>query len=207
MKKTVRRLAGTVLTLLALAAFVCWDNNALEITGVEFTSSCLPAAFDGLVAVQLSDFHGKEFESGNERLLGAAAAQSPDLIVVTGDLVDENTKRPLEYAASIGGALSALAPTYFVTGNHEWAARQAEDICAVLRVRGWCAFATRRFPLRETAWADSPVRRGRSQRLCRPENAGGRGAGAAENLWRKRFSFAACPSERSLCIGVLPAGL
>ena len=135
-KKTARRLAGTVLTFLALAAFVCWNNNALEITGVEFTSSRLPAAFDGVVAVQLSDFHGKEFGEGNERLLEAVAAQSPDLIVVTGDLVDENTKRPLEYAASIGGALSALAPTYFVTGNHEWAARQAEDICAVLEGAG-----------------------------------------------------------------------
>ena len=135
-KTTARRLAGTALTLLTLAAFVRWDNNALELNRAEFSSSRLPDAFDGFVAVQLSDLHGKEFGEGNRRLLDAVASLSPDLIAVTGDLVDEHTARPLEYAAEVGGALSALAPTYYVTGNHEWAARQAEDICAALEGAG-----------------------------------------------------------------------
>lgn len=135
-KETARRLVRTALILLTLAGFVRWDNNALELNRAEFPSRRLPSPFDGFVIIQLSDLHGKEFGDGNKRLLEAVAAQSPDLIAVTGDLVDENTKRPLEYAASIGGALSALAPTYYVTGNHEWAARQAEDICAALEGAG-----------------------------------------------------------------------
>jgi hypothetical protein len=132
-KATVRRrIAGTALIVLALAGFVIWDNNALEVTRAEFSSVRLPAGFDGLVVVQLSDLHGKEFGEGNKRLLDEVAAQSPDLIALTGDLVDEYTKQPLQYAAAIGAALSALAPTYYVTGNHEWVLRQAEDICAAL---------------------------------------------------------------------------
>jgi predicted MPP superfamily phosphohydrolase len=139
MKKATRRrhrLLRLALIFLALAGFVWWDNNTLGINRVEFFSSRLPTAFDGFAVVQLSDFHGKEFGSGNKRLLEAVRAEAPDLIAVTGDLVDVNTERPLEYAAEIGSALAALAPTYYVTGNHEWAARQAEDICAALESAG-----------------------------------------------------------------------
>lgn len=139
MKKAIKprhRLVRTALILLALAGFVFWDNNALETDRVEFTSRRLPAAFDGFTIVQLSDLHGKEFGKGHEQLLKAVREEKPDLIALTGDLVDEYTERPLEYAAEIGGALAALAPTYYVTGNHEWAARQAEDICAALESAG-----------------------------------------------------------------------
>ncbi len=147
-KATVRRrIAESALIFLALAGFVIWDNNALEVTRAEFSSVRLPAGFDGLVVVQLSDLHGKEFGEGNKRLLDAVATQSPDLIAVTGDLVDENTKRPLQYAAAIGGALSALAPTYYVTGNHEWALRQAEDVCAALESAGVTCLRNQTVPI------------------------------------------------------------
>lgn len=149
-KATVRRrIAESALIFLALAGFVIWDNNALEVTRAEFSSVRLPAGFDGLVVVQLSDLHGKEFGEGNKRLLDAVAAQSPDLIAVTGDLVDENTKRPLQYAAAIGGALSALAPTYYVTGNHEWALRQAEDVCAALESAGVTCLRNQTVPIEQ----------------------------------------------------------
>jgi len=145
-KATVRRrIAESALIFLALAGFVIWDNNALEVTRAEFSSVRLPAGFDGLVVVQLSDLHGKEFGEGNKRLLDAVATQSPDLIAVTGDLVDENTKRPLQYAAAIG--LSALAPTYYVTGNHEWALRQAEDVCAALESAGVTCLRNQTVPI------------------------------------------------------------
>lgn len=147
-KATVRRrIAESALIFLALAGFVIWDNNALEVTRAEFSSVRLPAGFDGLVVVQLSDLHGKEFGEGNKRLLDAVAAQSPDLIALTGDLVDEYTKRPLQYAAAIGGALSALAPTYYVTGNHEWALRQAEDVCAALESAGVTCLRNQTVPI------------------------------------------------------------
>ena len=107
-----------------MVLFVYWDNTALRTDSLTYTSTALPAEFDGLRIVQLSDLHNREFGKNNQRLYAAVKQAAPDLIFLTGDLVDENTKRPLEYAASIGGALSALAPTYFVTGNHEWAARQ-----------------------------------------------------------------------------------
>lgn len=44
-------------------------------------------------------------------------------------------------------ALAALAPTYFVTGNHEWAARQAEDICAALESVGVVCLRNQTVPI------------------------------------------------------------
>ena len=46
-------------------------------------------------------------------------AERPDLIVVTGDLIDQ--KSQLEMVPALARGLAAIAPSYYVTGNHEWA--------------------------------------------------------------------------------------
>ena len=89
---------------------------------VTFTSTDLPAAFDGLRIVQVSDLHGKEFGRDSASLLRAVADQEPDLIAITGDLVDLKTDWSILPPLLEG--LSDIAPSYFVTGNHEWTLRQ-----------------------------------------------------------------------------------
>ena len=107
------------LALIFLSA-LWWGNNSIETDRAIFSSSRLPAGFDGACIVQLSDLHGKYFGSDNAPLYAAVRAAQPDYIVLTGDLVDRATTAPEAYAASVGAALSAIAPTYYVTGNHEW---------------------------------------------------------------------------------------
>ena len=80
----------------------------------------LPAAFDGLRIAHLSDLHGKEFGRDNTRLLAEVAALQPDLIALTGDFIDQSEQ--IEILPSLLDGLTAIAPTYFVTGNHDWAA-------------------------------------------------------------------------------------
>lgn len=82
----------------------------------------LPAAFDGLTIVQVSDVHnalvGDELAGGARAVLDAVTAACPDLVAVTGDLVDK--RRPhLRPAVELAAGLVALAPTYYVSGNHE----------------------------------------------------------------------------------------
>ncbi len=103
-----------------LGLFLRWDNSSIETDEVTFTSLALPAGFDGCRIVHLSDLHGKYFGGDNERLYTAVRAARPEYIFVTGDLVDRGTEDPNAYAAEVGAALSAIAPTYYVTGNHEW---------------------------------------------------------------------------------------
>lgn len=114
------RLLWLTLLLAALAAFCIYENRSLQTTETEVLSARLPEGFDGFRAVQLSDLHGAEFGRGNRRLLDAVRQAEPEVIFLTGDLVDRHTAQPERYAAELGAALTAVAPTYYVTGNHEW---------------------------------------------------------------------------------------
>lgn len=56
----------------------------------------------------------------NSRLLEAVRKARPDIIALVGDLVDEWSGT--EYLRPLLRGLTAMAPAYFVSGNHEWAA-------------------------------------------------------------------------------------
>lgn len=101
------------------AAWFRWQCWGLMTTRAELTLPGLPAGFDGLRIVHLSDLHGHEYGEGNRDLLERVAAERPDLIVMTGDMIDRAAQ--LEMIPALADGLSAVAPTYYVTGNHEWA--------------------------------------------------------------------------------------
>ena len=131
------------LTALALAAVCCvlffrWSNTAIQTERFTFASSRLPDHFDGFTIVLLSDLHGAVFGEDNAPLLEAVAQAEPDLIAVTGDILDRFRETPVSYAAHLGSQLSAIAPTYFVTGNHDWAmgTAVAEELKDALRQSG-----------------------------------------------------------------------
>ena len=109
----------------------------------------LALLFDGLRIVQLSDLHNREFGKNNQRLYAAVKQAAPDLIFLTGDLVDEYAEAPIPYAKAVGKALSAIAPTYYVTGNHEWAHGNAvvEEIKTALREAGVTVLSNQCVPL------------------------------------------------------------
>ena len=135
--------------LALLILFVYWDNTALRTDSLTYTSTALPAEFDGLRIVQLSDLHNREFGKNNQRLYAAVEQAAPDLIFLTGDLVDEYAEAPIPYAKAVGKALSAIAPTYYVTGNHEWAHGNAvvEEIKTALREAGVTVLSNQCVPL------------------------------------------------------------
>ena len=136
--------------LLALfGIYLYWDNSSIETDEVSFSSAALPAGFDGCRIVQLSDLHGKYFGEGNERLYAAVRAARPEYIFVTGDLVDRKTEEPAVYAGEVGAALSAIAPTYYVTGNHEWGhgTKVVEEIKRTLRESGVTVLSNEFVPL------------------------------------------------------------
>ena len=124
--------------LAALALYLWWGNSSIETDEAVFASGTLPAGFDGCRIVHLSDLHGKYFGKDNERLYDAVRAAQPEYIFLTGDLVDRKMEHPTVYAGEVGAALADIAPTYYVTGNHEWGHGTAvvEDIKRTLRENG-----------------------------------------------------------------------
>lgn len=129
-KSRLLRRAAAVLLLILGVLFFRWQQEGIVTETYQVTSDRLPAAFDGLRIVQLSDLHGKQFGKGNGRLLEAVAALKPDLIAVTGDLIDRGEQ--LAMVPDLARGLAAIAPTYYVTGNHEWAVRRINDLKGIM---------------------------------------------------------------------------
>ena len=132
--KKVRNLFVFLLALALLAGGVYRDNNSLVTDEYEYASARLPEGFDGFRVVQLSDLHGKEFGEDNEKLIAAVAAARPDLIALTGDMVDERSD--VSVLIPLIGGLLPLAPVYYITGNHEWGSGQALTVVRTLRELG-----------------------------------------------------------------------
>ena len=123
-----------VLTALLAAGFLLWGNCSLQTTETALVSPALPPAFDGLRIVELADLHGSVFGRGSRRLLAAVRRAEPDLICIDGDLFDEHTD--LAMLPPLLRGLCAIAPVYYVTGNHEWRVPGLRGILAQMRACG-----------------------------------------------------------------------
>ena len=142
------RAPAILLTALALCALLLlWSNRSLQIERFAFADPDLPEGFDGAVIVQLSDLHCAQFGEGNRGLLSAVAAETPDYIFLTGDLVDQKKPMPEGYVETLAAGLSAIAPTYFVTGNHEWARGDVPELKNTLADGGVTVLSNQFVPL------------------------------------------------------------
>ena len=121
-RKRRRPLLWLAVLLAAAAAggfWFRWQCWGLQTTHTDVVLDRLPAGFDGWKIVQLSDLHGHEYGEGSRDLLARVAEERPDLIVITGDLIDQGAQ--LQMVPALAKGLAAIAPTYYVTGTHEWA--------------------------------------------------------------------------------------
>ncbi len=125
-----RRLVAAILVTGLLVLFFNWQQNGIMAYEKHVKSADLPAAFDGLRIAHLSDLHGKEFGENNEKLLKKVAGQKPDLIAITGDLIDQESQ--MDMLPALARGLAEIAPTYYVTGNHEWATHRIKELKQLL---------------------------------------------------------------------------
>lgn len=117
------RRTGNIAAIL-LAAILLWGatlgRTSLRVSQVEICSERLPASFDGMRLVQISDLHLGTIVSP-ERELGRLADRinslRPDLVFFTGDLVNIRASELDERMARLLGRIEA--PVYSVTGNHD----------------------------------------------------------------------------------------
>ncbi len=95
--------------------------SRFRVKNVEISLAKLPKALDGFRIVQITDVHigptiGKEFI---ELMVAETNALEPDLVAITGDLVDGSVEHLSEHTAPLA-RLKARHGTFFVTGNHEY---------------------------------------------------------------------------------------
>ncbi len=89
----------------------------------EVTLRGLPRDLDGVRLVQLSDVHLSSLQGERRlgRLVGRVNALEPDLLVLTGDLLDPAVRRPERYVHTLGGLRAPLG-VWAIPGNHEYSA-------------------------------------------------------------------------------------
>lgn len=117
-RKKMKGLLVRLFIFLVLAVFCYFENNALTVSEYEIVGEKLPESFDGFVIVHLSDLHNKLFGKDQKRLMTRVKEQNPDMIVITGDLIDSNLPN-VETGLLLVEEAMKIAPVYFVTGNHD----------------------------------------------------------------------------------------
>ena len=113
---------------LALYSFGCiaygsfFGITRFEVKEVEYSSPRLPDGFDGYRIVQLSDIHIGSWQGRQksiQKLVDMANGQEADLIVFTGDLVNQQSHE-LDDFAPILSRLHAPDGVYSILGNHDY---------------------------------------------------------------------------------------
>lgn len=113
-RKNVLILCIIVILLYIISGFY----NPLVLTRYDYTSSKVPEGFDGYRIVHISDFHCKEFGDGESDLIAMIRNAEPDLILFTGDSIDD--EHSLDNYRDLITGIYDVAPIYYVNGNHEY---------------------------------------------------------------------------------------
>ncbi|OPX43176.1 putative metallophosphoesterase [Ruminiclostridium hungatei] len=135
-----------LLSNLCLVFALVYFSTVIGVSHYMLESRRIPAEFDGFKILQISDFHTGTFHGGTKALIQKSVKEKPDIIAITGDLIDEdriNTQPVKELAA----ALVKVAPVYFVSGNHDVWYNGFEDFEKMLENLGVQLLDNRQFLL------------------------------------------------------------
>ena len=122
MKKVVKILLIIIAILVLVCLISIWISyNWLTVSDFTVTSSKISEAFR---MVLVSDLHDHQFGRKNEKLAEKIQEQSPDLIIIDGDMINGDSENA-DTAVEVVRALKEIAPVYYSYGNHEYAYMEA----------------------------------------------------------------------------------
>ena len=110
-----------------IVVFLYVNNHWIIVSEHVYESERVPASFDGMRIVQVSDLHDALFGAKQEKLVQKVKNANPDVIFITGDLVDSN-RYNLEQSLQAVRQFVKLADVYYVLGNHEVATNKVNEI-------------------------------------------------------------------------------
>lgn len=118
-RKKYIKSAIILLIVIALLLFCSYQNRHLETTYYTYKVEQLGTDLEGYRIVQISDLHNAKFGKNNQKLVDRIRECEPDMIVLTGDLVDSNHTN-VDRAVQFVDEIVKICPVYYVTGNHEY---------------------------------------------------------------------------------------
>lgn len=121
-KRTI--LISTAIILIIITALILWGNKALETNTYIIESDKIGRSFDSYRIAQVSDLHNTQIGKDNKRLINALKTAQPDIIAVTGDIIDSMFTN-VDVAVNFMEQAVEIAPCYYINGNNE--ARVADE--------------------------------------------------------------------------------
>ncbi len=110
-----------VLYILAALAVLALVLNFIDLTRLVVRSYEVSSnkAIPELTIVHLSDLHNTRYGKDNERLLRKIREAKPDMILITGDMINGKVKENRERVLHFLARLTEFCPVYYSNGNHE----------------------------------------------------------------------------------------
>ncbi len=118
MKKITIIFSIICLLLILCGIYFYFENTTLEVSTYQIASNKIPNEFNNYKIIQISDFHNNTSSKLTKKLIAEIKNQKPNIIVITGDLID-STKTNVDIAIDMIKEIIEIAPVYYVTGNHE----------------------------------------------------------------------------------------
>lgn len=125
-KKCIAVVASFAVVLIMVLVWIIWGNTTVALNKHIISDSDIPENFDGFYIAQVSDLHNAEMGDNNEMLIQKLEKCQPDIIAITGDLIDCN-KTQKQIALDFAEKAVEIAPCYYVTGNHEAIVNDFDD--------------------------------------------------------------------------------
>ncbi|MFW5893166.1 MAG: metallophosphoesterase [Bacillota bacterium] len=128
-----KRLVAVILLIILILSYLLWQNNHLSIT--HYRLEVTDDALHGIRIVQLSDLHAKTFGEDQERLVDKVLNRDPDLIVLSGDMLDDKVEDTEDHLAFLEN-LADEVPVYAISGNHEYWTGEIDTVKSVYETLG-----------------------------------------------------------------------
>ena len=108
----------SLIIIVLIIIYLYFENNAIQITNIDVKDQSIPNSFKNFKIVHISDLHNKEFEKSQKNVINKIKETNPDIIVITGDIIDSYDTN-VKISADFINGISKIAPVYYVPGNHE----------------------------------------------------------------------------------------
>ncbi|MCM1991592.1 metallophosphoesterase [Oceanirhabdus seepicola] len=118
--KYLKRISITLFLILATLIYCYAQNNWIKVENIKVEINELPKELIGLKIAHISDVHLPKNAANIDAIVAKVKKQKPDLIVMTGDIIDESADITTCGLDRLCKGLSEITQTYAVTGNHEF---------------------------------------------------------------------------------------
>ncbi len=115
--------------------FLVYENKSITVSNYIVKAAKAGRKYNGFKIVQISDLQNASFGKRNKRLIKIIKNIKPDIIVITGDIVDCH-KTDVYCALNFAHDISGICPSYYVCGNHEGVLGGYEKLCRDLKKAG-----------------------------------------------------------------------